>query len=214
MSTQATDSLDADRRARQIAFIRRIAAGGPAMREGLVGLSADYERNVFSMCMRRWGLTQAEAEEVWQDVLVGICRHAAEFDPDADPAPWILTMVKNRVTDELRGGYRRRRADNDDADGGSDITPGIEPSVPPAHDRTPRLAVDRCVQLGLRDFRRAFPAEGEAIELRDLQEWSIPQVAAFLSRTETATRTYLKTLRKKLAPYLEPCLELLATAEA
>ena len=65
------------------------------------------------------------------------------------------------------------------------------------------------MQRGLHRFADQHPREAEAVELRELDDWSIPQLAAYLNRAETATRSYLTSVRAKLRPFLEECLDLI-----
>jgi RNA polymerase sigma-70 factor (ECF subfamily) len=192
----------AARRAQQSAWMPLIAAGGRARDAALRQMHDAYDRRVMSLCMWRFRLSEADAEDVWQDVVLSICEHAHEFRAGADPAPWILRMVENKAKDLLSEAWRRHRVDH-----GADEVPEIE--VPGTQGQPQRLAADECVQRGLRDFARAFPEEARAIALRDLEEWGVPKLAAFLGRSQDATRSYLVTLRKKLKPFLEPCLDLL-----
>ena len=192
-----------DRSATEAGWIAAIAAGGRAASPALQRIKDAYDRKVVSFCIWHFRLTPAEADDVWQDVLVRIWQHAAEFRPGADPSPWIWKMVRNRATDLLRDGWHRNRSESANEEQG-DATDGH--AAPPPDDR---LAVDECVQRGLQRFARPHPEEAMVVRLRDLEGWAIREVAEYLSRTEEATRTFLCSVRKKLQPFLRPCFDLL-----
>lgn len=65
------------------------------------------------------------------------------------------------------------------------------------------------MQRGFAAFARRFPERAEALRRVALDGWSIAEAAAFLNRTNAATREYLSQCRKKLKEFLEPCRELL-----
>ena len=194
---------DEKRRSQQVAWLRQVAAGGRAGTEALRQLHEAYDARVVRYGMWRYSLARADVEEIWQDVLVKIHTHAAEFRPDTDPETWIWALVRNRAIDEIRKPAHRMYRDP-----GPDGAP--EPAVPPSQGRTSRLDTDDCVHRGLQKFGREHVDEAMAVSLRDLSGWGIPQLAAYLGRTETATRSFLTALRKKLRPFMEPCLELLS----
>jgi RNA polymerase sigma-70 factor (ECF subfamily) len=64
------------------------------------------------------------AEDVVQDAFVAIWRHAAAFDPRrGNVRPWLLTTVRNRCLDILRGPRPTIGLDPDDADSRSVTAP-------------------------------------------------------------------------------------------
>jgi RNA polymerase sigma-70 factor, ECF subfamily len=64
--------------------------------------------------MLKAGATEADADEIAQDVMVSIWRRAASFDPGkAAPATWIFAIARNRRIDMVR---RMRRPVPDPAD--------------------------------------------------------------------------------------------------
>lgn len=204
----AGDSGDAEqrrastRRDEQAGWVRQIALGGRLRDAALKHLFDAYDAGVISRCMWRHGLARSDAEEVWQDVVVQICRRAADFRPDGDPAAWIMNMVDSRAIDLLRKPARHYEQPYDPA------APEVE-ALPAPQGAATHFAADECVQRGLQQFAREHPEEARFIALRDLDGLEVAELARQLGRTEEATRTYLKTLRKKLKPFLAPCLDLL-----
>lgn len=183
-----------------------IAQGGRARQGALRQLFEAYDGAVIARCMRDYRLSRQEAEDVWQEVLIKVCEHADRFDPARDVAPWLWQIVKNEALDALDLAWRKRRRDVPEEE-------PPEPRIPPAQEQLPHFAVDECVQRAVQELGREHPEEARAIGQRLLEEDSIAKVAARLGRSEGATRVFICGARKKLAPYLEPCLALLREKE-
>jgi RNA polymerase sigma factor (sigma-70 family) len=212
MQSVSSDSPDladltAARRRIQSSWIGLIASGGRHRDEALRKLLDAYDARIIRLCRWQFGLSREEAQDVWQDVLIGICKRAAEFRAGADPAPWILNMVRSRAIDLLRRPWRRHEAPL--VDDVVDSKEQLVEQTAPASQADASAGVDRCVQQALQAFAVRHSEEAHLIAMRDLEGWDIPQVAAFLGRTETATRRYLSDLRRKFKPFVEPCLDLL-----
>jgi RNA polymerase sigma-70 factor (ECF subfamily) len=64
---------------------------------------------LFGVALRILG-TQAEAEDVLQEVYVTVWRKAADFDPNrASPMTWLIAIARNRAIDRLRATRQNRR---------------------------------------------------------------------------------------------------------
>jgi RNA polymerase sigma-70 factor (ECF subfamily) len=64
---------------------------------------------LFGVALRILG-TQAEAEDVLQEVYVTVWRKAADFDPNrASPMTWLIAIARNRAIDRLRATRQSRR---------------------------------------------------------------------------------------------------------
>jgi RNA polymerase sigma-70 factor (ECF subfamily) len=199
--------IDAARR-QEGEWIRRIASGGARADAALRLLNDAYDAKILGFCVSwHFGLTRAEAEDVLQETWVRVWRYADDFREGANASPWIWKIVRHLATDVTRDRYRKNRKPNDDDDdeAGAQIADPREAGAPQVQ------AADVCVQRALQHFARQFPVEAEVIRLRDLEGWAIKDVADYLGRTETATRTFLCSVRPKLQPYLAPCLELLSS---
>jgi hypothetical protein len=55
-------------------------------------------------------------------------------------------------------------------------------------------------------FSQKFPQNAAAISM-SLDNMAIVEIAEVISRTEAATKQYIYESKKKLAPYIEHCLE-------
>lgn len=202
-----TTDASAQRRAAEAQWLQQIAARGTAAGTAWRALHGSYAPKIVSFCMRR-GLSHAEAEDLAQEVFVTLYEKAADFDAAGNPSAWIWAIARHRWIDVLRHPYRARRADGDGEVGDDGLPTEVHALGDAPPDAAPQAA-DACVQRGLQAFGRVNPEAAMVIELRDLEGWTIDDVAQHLGRTEGATRTFLSEVRKKLRPFLEPCLDLL-----
>ncbi len=96
-STQVSDPI-AD-----ALLLRRIAEHDV---EAFEALFARYAGRIKGFMMRS-GASDADAEEITQDVLVSVWRRAGTFDPTrAGAATWIYAIARNRRIDLIRRGRR------------------------------------------------------------------------------------------------------------
>ncbi|MDL2340024.1 MAG: sigma-70 family RNA polymerase sigma factor [Pseudomonadota bacterium] len=103
------------------AIVRAIAAGD---RPAMALLYQRTSAKLFGICLRLLG-SEAEAEDVLQDVYVTVWRKAAMFDSaKASAITWLSVLARNRSIDRLR----QRRAKLTDLDQALDVADG-DPSA-------------------------------------------------------------------------------------
>jgi RNA polymerase sigma-70 factor (ECF subfamily) len=197
-----TADLDEARRRKHAGWIGEIAHGGSRAERAMEQLFHDYEGRVTGWCRYQFRLSLAEAEDLWQDVVVAIWRNASTFDTVSSAKDWIYKIARNKALDLLKRASRTNEVLSSD---GSDIAEVT--AAPPSQPSD----IDRCVRLAYARFAREHPDKGEWILKADVLEHDIPEIAAEMARTVGATRTRLKELRKLLRPFLEPCLGLFKT---
>jgi RNA polymerase sigma-70 factor, ECF subfamily len=197
-----TGDLDEARRSKHAGWIGEIARGGGRAEKAMEQLFNDYEGRVTGWCRYQFRLSRAEAEDLWQDVVVAIWRNASTFDAVSSVKDWIYKIARNKALDVLKRASRNNEVLSDDGSDIADITaaPSVEVSD-----------IDRCVRLAYARFAQEHPEKAEWLLKADVLEHDIPEIASQMSKTVGATRTRLKELRKVLRPFLEPCLGLLKT---
>ncbi|GAA5184531.1 RNA polymerase sigma factor RpoE [Niveibacterium umoris] len=195
----------AERNARDQRWLDDIAAGGKAGERGVAGLFREYRRPLLAFLIRH-GVQADLAEDALQDVFVRVVRHAASFRGDSAVSSWIYQIARNLAADITRAPRREEQLDDEGWQRVSDATVCDS-------DSSDQQALDDCVQGGFAAFGRAHPERAEALRRAALDGWSVRDVAAFLDRTEAATREYLSQCRKRLREFLLPCRELIAEDE-
>src|SRR6478609_6956823 len=82
-------------------------------RAAFVALFERYAGRIKAFAMRA-GSSAADADEIAQDVMVAVWRHAAGFDPTrASPSTWIYAIARNRRIDAFRRAGRVPSAADD-----------------------------------------------------------------------------------------------------
>ena len=96
--------LDANRKL-IAAALGRIPAGDRTALQTVYRLTS---AKLFGVALRILG-TQAEAEDVLQEVYLTVWRKAADFDPHrASPMTWLIAIARNRAIDRLRATRQNR----------------------------------------------------------------------------------------------------------
>ncbi|MEZ5728045.1 MAG: RNA polymerase sigma factor [Burkholderiaceae bacterium] len=185
-----------------------------------------YAKKFIAICVRQ-GLSEADAWDATQEAFLKIVRGAGSFKRDSRVYTWCYQIVRNAATDT----YRKRKPDqatgqidaseseSDRAHKGMSSVLENEPQeVFPNPGETPdavfKQAQDDCVDEGFAAFAQDFPDCAEAVRHVHVEGLSIDEVADMLGRSKGKdgkngpTRTFLYECRKKLRPYLEPCLSL------
>lgn len=99
----------------ELAAIVRAIAGGD--RKAMATLYQRTSSKLFGICVRLLG-SEAEAEDVLQDVYVTVWGKAGTFDAaKASPITWLSVLARNRSIDRLR----KRRIKFEDVDAAKDI---------------------------------------------------------------------------------------------
>lgn len=111
MNRAATDGRASDELA---SMLESIALGD---RKAFALLYQRTSAKLYGICLRLLG-SEAEAEDVLQDVYVTIWQNAGRFDPTrASPITWLAVLARNKGIDRLR----RRPAASEPIDAANDV---------------------------------------------------------------------------------------------
>lgn len=202
-SPDAPSPLDAARRRERAGWIAEIAAGGPPREGAMRRLVGAYERRATRWLAYQFRLSWADADDVWQETLINVCRNAGSFQPGWDPWRWIRKIAHNKALDLLKRSSTRHETHTAD---GSNPAEGQAA----ANDGPRDFDLGRCVQRGLALFQRAHPGRLEPLLQLELEGCDIPELTAWLGKPSLeATRTHFSALRRQFRPFIEACLELL-----
>ena len=143
------------------------------------------------------GCPPKDCEDLLQEVIIKIWRGASGFRQRGQASSWIWTVTRNTLHDHYRQEARRPITDSLDPE-----DPRHEGSAPSPYDHD----MDDCIAEGLARFSEAYPDRAEALEM-----WSTgidhQLIASYLGRSYGATRQFLLECRKKMRPFLDPCLD-------
>jgi RNA polymerase sigma-70 factor (ECF subfamily) len=175
------------------AWLIRFANGDP---EAARVLSARLGPRAFRFAYRLLG-DQADAEDIAQEALLRLWRQAPRWRQDgpAEPATWLLRVVRNLAIDRLRQVRQHNRA----PEGGATL----EQLADPAPSALAQLAQKERT-AALEDALRGLPdRQREAVVLRHLEELGNPDIAAIMDISVEAVESLLsrgrRTIRDQLA---------------
>lgn len=134
MALAASRAMDLDvNRSLVATALSRIAQGDRTALQTVYRLTS---AKLFGVCLRILG-TQAEAEDVMQEIYLAAWRKAASFDPErASPMTWLIAIARNRAIDRLRSTRHSRRLEPiDTAVSLADDAPSAETALASVQER-------------------------------------------------------------------------------
>jgi len=150
---------------------------------------------------QRQGVAAPVAEDLFQETMIKLLRHIDDFRGDGSFSAWLWRIARNELKMYWRAAARRE----DDTD---PETLAKMCRVSDDDDRATAELVD-CVRDALAQFERRHRDQAEVLRLIVRYGWGVAEVASYLERKAGATREFLSQARKKLAPLIQPCLQLL-----
>lgn len=150
-----------------------------------------HRARVRGLC-RKLLRSEADAEDAVQEAMLRAYKAWPQFRTGDNPWPWLATIAANVCRDAAR---RETRATAYVAS--LDLT---EQHSPDCYDDAARNARGALVQEALASLP---PAVGTPLYLRDIEGWSVPDIAQLRGRSVASVRTSLTRSRKVLAKRIE-----------
>lgn len=171
------------------ALIKSIAAGDA---KALERLFARNQTRVFRY-LTRVVRNEAQAEELVNEVFLGVWQSAGRYEGRSEPSTWLLSIAHNKAVSALR---KKREVEGYDEETAGQIEDEAD---------TPEVSsqkLDKAAQM--RDALKALSAEHrEIIDLVYYQEQSVSEVAEILGIPEATVKTRMFYARKKLSEILK-----------
>jgi RNA polymerase sigma factor (sigma-70 family) len=143
-------------------LVERCRAGEAAAWNELV---ERFSRYVYAISVRAFGLSETDAEDVFQDVFARTFERLDTLRDDAALRPWLAQLTRNACIDRLRAGAREELTEDPDAEA---VDPAIEQldEALTVHEGLRALSGD-CREILDRFFARdeSYRSIGEALEL-------------------------------------------------
>lgn len=192
-------------------MIQSINRGG---RQQELALEALYRKAAeFRRHFQYKGLSLQVADDLVQETIVKVFRSASGFSGGAgfgagSANAWLWTIAKNTMNDYLRG--RKSNEVSLDDDGLSDAARvALEAEMASKNPHSPTIqSAQDCVSNGIEDFAAEHPDRARALEMQ-LDGEDIASIGNRIGRSVSATKEYLSQCKKKLAPFIQHCTELL-----
>jgi DNA-directed RNA polymerase specialized sigma24 family protein len=194
---------------RETRWLAQVAAGGPAGDAAMRELFRVYQRR-FQKSLRWRGLSEESALDATQQVWLDVTKKAGAFRPGATPSCWLWGFVDIALADALRKRSRwgRTVSANDEAFA-DDVETSMADLTAPSPETLRALdAVRRCVRDAFAAFKRRHVDEAWLLYLREVEDWTLEQVAEFRRSTKHAAEEFLSKARRKFRPLVQPCLAL------
>lgn len=182
LAAATSDPLDRDQ-----AWLAAIATGD---RRAFDELYREYAPRIFRFSFRLMR-DQTKAEEVTNDVMLEIWKHAARFEGRSSVSTWIFGIARHRTLNAVRG-KTLHLTTIDEAEHVADES------------TTAEMAFDQAMVGGaLRDaLNRLSPEHREVIELTFFAELSYKEIAEIAQCPENTVKTRMFHAKKRLEPIL------------
>lgn len=163
--------------------------------DALAELYDRYGGLAYSLALRILG-DPGRAEDVVQEVFLKAWNAADRFDPGrGELRTWLLTMVRNRAIDFLRGRGARARLEEE--------LPAQLPAVAPQQDPWRALAISLQRDM-VRDALASLPAEQRrVVELAYFGGYSGREIAEMLAAPLSTVKGRMRLALEKLHSYLQ-----------
>ncbi len=182
-------------------LIRRLAVGGSSTESACKSLYRAYRRKLIGFLVHL-GADAGTAEDLVQECFVRVVRSAGSFRDEARVSSWIHQIARNLYYDRLRA---QRPEDVLDDEQWAQVAD----TVSTASSSDCEQSLQDCMEAGFSRFADMHRDRAEVLRCVVNENWSLREVAVLLGRSEGATREYVSQCRKKLKPFIEPCLEFL-----
>lgn len=153
-----------------------------------------YAGLAYGLAMRILG-DPGRAEDVVQEVLLSVWRKPDRYDPAKGSfRTWLMTLVRNRSVDSLRGHWRRQGADVELGDDLQDLSGHSDPWPAVA------LSLERDV---VREALAVLPADQrQAVEMAHYGGYSHSEIAQMLGLPLGTVKGRLRLAMEKLHSFL------------
>lgn len=181
------------------AIVRRAARGDGKAHEIIYRA---FATPVYSVCLR-FTRVPAQAEDLLQETFIEVMRSIAGFRGDAPLGAWIRRIAVSKALMFLRSAWHSRGQSLED--GWEDSGAGTEAPVT----RHPDTAMDLDAALG-----RLPPVARAVVWLHDVEGYTHREIAEFMGRTESFSKSQLSRAYQRLRPFLEQPEDAAAQSDA
>jgi RNA polymerase sigma-70 factor (ECF subfamily) len=174
------------------ALIERCLAGDQTAWEQIV---RQHWRKVFNLAYKFVG-RHDEAEDLAQDIFLKIFKALHTFDRRANFQTWLISISRNLCIDHYRSVRKEREMMARDVDA-STLTPVSRERGP--YSQLEQTDLRRLIRLALAELPVAL---AQAVEMRDLKEYSYQEIADRLQLPEGTVKSRINRGRLELARQL------------
>ena len=136
--------------------------------------------------LRRLSVAQTDLEDITHDVFMVVLRHLSDYDPNRPLRPWLFGITFRVALD-----YRRRARNRLERVGVED---SVADGAPPADEQVSASQTRRQVARALESIDLEHRA---VLVMHDIEEHTMPEIAAALGLTASVGYSRLYTAREK-----------------
>lgn len=177
------------------ALVRRMARGDEAATSAIVDANLE---GLYRFVRRRTGSCAEDVEEIVQDTFVTAVQLGETFDGSCTTFTWLCCLARKRIADFLQYRGRQKRVPERmlmriDDDSKSAFREIRDPSVS-ADEIVARMDRVRVVQALLDTLT---PDQREAVTMRYIEGFSIPEIAQIMKRSERSVEALLERAKER-----------------
>lgn len=187
-------------------IITGLRSGGKQMALAVKALYMNYQGPMLRHFMYQ-RVPLDDAQDILQETLMRIIGSAHRYTGAGKASSWFWQIARNCHVDYQRKQGRIHSHEVVLQSEESEEEPLA--ALPEAIVQPEQESVDECVSDGLERFRAKEPERAYALMLQ-MDGVNIADIGERIGRTMTAAKQYLYECRKKIAPYIAHCRELLA----
>jgi RNA polymerase sigma-70 factor (ECF subfamily) len=179
--------------------------GGSAQRAALHEIYA-LKGRAFCRFFASQGISPSDSEDILQDVVLKVLAKLDSLREGHSFNAWMWQVARNCLNDHLR-----QCVANKEDQLGEEQWATVEAQSDNCRvsgDPSMEVQLQDCMIRGLADFSKADPERAYVLELV-VEGVDQREIADRVGRTYGAIRTFIYECRKKLAPYVERCLQFL-----
>lgn len=186
-------------------IVEQLARGGRSAELAVISLYKIYASKLLRFFVYH-GASGDDARDLLQDVVIKVVMGAKSFSKPGAERAWIWQITRNHLTDYLRS---KGRLGQHEVLYGAERWRRLEATIEDEPITLRKLEIHDCVTHGIMAFGDVMPDRAYVLT-RLMDGATVLDIAEEIGRTPGATKEYLSQCRKKVAPFIADCLELLA----
>jgi len=177
--------------------------GDLPQRDAAVGQLYRRYGGAFVRYFRRHRATEAQAEDMLQEVFIKMLRAIDGYAGTGSFEAWLWSIARSTLISSTR------RADPDCVSLDALDSATAEALVSAGAGRAADPAARDCIGRAFAEFARRYGESAEVLTRVVVDGWGYEELATFRGSSAGAAREFLSQCRKRLTVFIQPCLDLI-----
>jgi RNA polymerase sigma-70 factor (ECF subfamily) len=179
-----------------------LLGGGARQREAAVTQIYRRYGTAIERYFRRNRATDAQAEDLVQEVFIKMIRAIESYHGDGPFEAWLWSIARNTLISSMRQLDAVISLDElDDASAEALMNGSAGQAADPA--------TQDCIRRAFDAFAQRYREHAEALTRVVVDGWGYEELATFRGSSAGAAREFLSQCRKRLSQFTQPCLDLI-----